>query len=479
MNRLDPQGYPGDVACSSCGATARRAAAWCWRSRASPALVLAHAEMPRPGVAVLQLGAPRREHPLVPADQPAPDRDRVRGHAARGRRAHGRGRRERSVDFARRRARRRHVRDQHAPHARGVRAPLPASAGRVMTVPGDDIGTELPQARHRQRVASTSRSRTPSAASRTEQIDDVVPRRARSAGMPRTVIDRNREAIRATPPRSARAWFDEARPGRSPAAALRRLRRAADRRPDGAPAVAQQPHRELRAERLPPALRGPERRLHRLRALHHELPRGHHPLRRPTPSAACGCTGADVSRFCKLCGECIAVCPENLFKEGAFEEHWRSEVEEARDEHLEPTPGATAAPTTRRRARSTRTPSISRRCRRPTSPLYADARGRSPPTATPRPPSPRCRCGAAVIFPGFPITPSTKWIETVAAQRRRPEGQQEAGQAARGRARGGRLPGRRRRRLPRPHLRDRDQLGRPRPHDRDDALARAPRASAT
>lgn len=33
-------------------------------------------------------------------------------------------------------------------------------------------------------------------------------------------------------------------------------------------------------------------------------------------------TGVDVSTFCKLCGECIAVCPEHLFKEVPFEEKW-------------------------------------------------------------------------------------------------------------------------------------------------------------
>jgi ferredoxin len=41
-------------------------------------------------------------------------------------------------------------------------------------------------------------------------------------------------------------------------------------------------------------------------------------------------TGADVSSFCKLCGECIAVCPEHLFKEGKFEESWVEDTEEAR-----------------------------------------------------------------------------------------------------------------------------------------------------
>jgi 2-oxoacid:acceptor oxidoreductase gamma subunit (pyruvate/2-ketoisovalerate family) len=35
--------------------------------------------------------------------------------------------------------------------------------------------------------------------------------------------------------------------------------------------------------------------------------------------------GADVSTFCKLCGECVAVCPEHLFTQAAFEEHWTEE----------------------------------------------------------------------------------------------------------------------------------------------------------
>ena len=36
-------------------------------------------------------------------------------------------------------------------------------------------------------------------------------------------------------------------------------------------------------------------------------------------------TGADVSQFCKLCQECIAVCPEKLFFSAPFEEHWQKE----------------------------------------------------------------------------------------------------------------------------------------------------------
>jgi ferredoxin len=31
----------------------------------------------------------------------------------------------------------------------------------------------------------------------------------------------------------------------------------------------------------------------------------------------------DISSFCKLCGECIAICPEKLIKEVPFEEEWK------------------------------------------------------------------------------------------------------------------------------------------------------------
>jgi pyruvate ferredoxin oxidoreductase gamma subunit len=36
-------------------------------------------------------------------------------------------------------------------------------------------------------------------------------------------------------------------------------------------------------------------------------------------------TGVDVTSYCKLCGECIAVCPEKLFAEAPFEEVWVEE----------------------------------------------------------------------------------------------------------------------------------------------------------
>ena len=36
-------------------------------------------------------------------------------------------------------------------------------------------------------------------------------------------------------------------------------------------------------------------------------------------------SGADVSSFCKLCQERVAVCPEHLFTSAPFEERWAEE----------------------------------------------------------------------------------------------------------------------------------------------------------
>jgi pyruvate ferredoxin oxidoreductase gamma subunit len=46
---------------------------------------------------------------------------------------------------------------------------------------------------------------------------------------------------------------------------------------------------------------------------------------RPDPERGLLVTGADVGQFCKLCGECIQVCPEHLFKNAPFEEVWNGE----------------------------------------------------------------------------------------------------------------------------------------------------------
>ena len=84
-----------------------------------------------------------------------------------------------------------------------------------------------------------------------------------------------------------------------------------------------------------------------------------------------------------------------------------------------------------------------------------------------------------VIFAGLPDHALDQVDRDRGGQDRRGPQGIEARQAARGRARGRRLHGRRRGGVPRPDLPDRHQLGGPRPHDRDHALAGRERASAT
>ena len=221
----------------------------------------------------------------------------------------------RAVDFAAGRARRRHVRAQHAPHARGVRAALPALAAacsrcRATTSAPRYLKHAIGNVSAYVAMAHAIGGFAP------EDVDRVVPRRMlKKRRIPDALIERNREALEAASRRSSAGVFDEARRGDHQAPRLRGLRRAAGRRADRAAALADEPHRELRARAASGCtFEDPERRLHRLRALHHELPRGHHPLRARRRARRL-VTGADVSTFCKLCGECIAVCPEKLFKE--------------------------------------------------------------------------------------------------------------------------------------------------------------------
>jgi len=46
---------------------------------------------------------------------------------------------------------------------------------------------------------------------------------------------------------------------------------------------------------------------------------------RPDEERILKVTGVDVSNFCKLCGECIAICPEKLFVEAPYQEAWSEE----------------------------------------------------------------------------------------------------------------------------------------------------------
>ena len=197
-------------------------------------------------------------------------------------------------------------------------------SGRVVTVPGDDIGAE-----HLKHNIGNVSVYVAIAHAIGGFEDDLIERAFLAAlerrHVPQQVIERNRAAIHATPPRILSGWFDEGG--------------AADR---------QKPRFAGYGDLPIGAQTG--LRLSRNNRTANYAPSGFR-LRFADPSDACtGCAhcitncpegiiryepdaergvrvlGADVNRFCKLCAECVAVCPEHLFTQVAFEDTWQEEV---------------------------------------------------------------------------------------------------------------------------------------------------------
>jgi pyruvate ferredoxin oxidoreductase gamma subunit len=193
-------------------------------------------------------------------------------------------------------------------------------SGRVITVPGDDIGSRF--LKHPIGNVSTymAMARAIGGFERGEVIDSFLGMLAKRR-IPAPLIDSNREALEASDEAIRSGTFDE---GQSDDHALAGFAGYGE-----LPPGAQTPLRLARANRTSDYARSGFR------------------LRFEDPSTACtGCahcitncpegiirfqpdpergllvTGVDVSNFCKLCGECIAVCPEHLFKEAPFQDVW-------------------------------------------------------------------------------------------------------------------------------------------------------------
>ncbi len=196
-------------------------------------------------------------------------------------------------------------------------------SGRIVTVPGDEIGTKYlrhPIGNVSVYVACARAIGGFKDEAIVESFLDALERRH----VPASVLDRNREALKATPEFVREGVFDEgkgverARPGFTGYGTL----------PIGGQTALRLSRSNKTANFAPSGFR----------------------LRFADPNDACtGCThcitncpegiirwepdaergvkvlGADVSTFCKLCGECVAVCPEHLFTQAAFEEHWQEE----------------------------------------------------------------------------------------------------------------------------------------------------------
>jgi 2-oxoacid:acceptor oxidoreductase gamma subunit (pyruvate/2-ketoisovalerate family) len=193
-------------------------------------------------------------------------------------------------------------------------------SGRVMTIPGDDIGTRhLKHAIGNVSVyvaVATAIGGLPFEEVRESFIHTLKKRR-----IPNALLERNREALEASIPAIRSEVFDEAGAG--------------DHRPAEFPGYGDLPIGAQTALRLSRANRTAD-----------YAPSGFR-LRFEDPALACtGCahcitncpegiirfqpdeergllvTGVDVNSFCKLCGECIEVCPEKLFKQVPFQEQW-------------------------------------------------------------------------------------------------------------------------------------------------------------
>ena len=200
-------------------------------------------------------------------------------------------------------------------------------SGRVLTVPGDDIGTRF----LKHPIGNVSAYVALAHAVGGFAMEDVIAAFTgvlRKRRIPDALVDRNREALLASGDAIREGVFDEPRD--------------APPTPSRFPGYGELPVGAQSSLRLSLGNRTAD------------YARSGFRLRFADPNDACtGCahcvtncpegiihfvpdaertlkvTGVDVSSYCKLCGECIAVCPENLFAELPFEEHWPEEEEVA------------------------------------------------------------------------------------------------------------------------------------------------------
>jgi pyruvate ferredoxin oxidoreductase gamma subunit len=193
-------------------------------------------------------------------------------------------------------------------------------SGRVMTVPGDDIG--MKHLKHA--IGNVSAYVAMVEAIGGLPIDDVVGiflKQLKKRRIPEMLIERNREAMLATKVAIQSGIFDEARPGDHastrfegygdlPIGAQTRLRLAQNNK------TSSYARSGFRLEFADAA--------HACTGCSHCITNCPEGIIRWEPDAERGVrvTGADVSTFCKLCGECIEICPEKLFTEGKYEEVW-------------------------------------------------------------------------------------------------------------------------------------------------------------
>jgi 2-oxoacid:acceptor oxidoreductase gamma subunit (pyruvate/2-ketoisovalerate family) len=193
-------------------------------------------------------------------------------------------------------------------------------SGRVLAVPGDEIGNRYLKAT----IGNVSIYVAMARAIGGLDPDDIVASFLETLGrrhVPASVLDRNREALRASVDAVQEGVFDEEAKPRHPAIPWRGYGYL----PVGAQTALRLSAANQTAYFAPSGVRlrfdDPKTLCNGCAHCITNCPEG---IIRFVPDEERGLlvTGVDVSTFCKLCGECIAVCPEHLFAEVPYEEPW-------------------------------------------------------------------------------------------------------------------------------------------------------------
>lgn len=193
-------------------------------------------------------------------------------------------------------------------------------SGRVLCVPGDDIGTR--HLGHAIGNVSAYVAMTEAIGGfEFEQVMEAFLTQLRKRRIPEMLCEKNRVALHATREAIRMETFDCARPGDHGST---RFLGYGD-----LPLGAQTALRTSKANLTSSFARSGFRLLFadpdtRCTGCSHCIANCPEGIIRFEPDAEHGVLvqGADVSAFCKLCGECVAVCPEKLFSEGSYEEVW-------------------------------------------------------------------------------------------------------------------------------------------------------------
>ena len=193
-------------------------------------------------------------------------------------------------------------------------------SGRVVTVPGDDIGTQFLKRSIGNVAAYMALVHAVGAFPQDEAIASFLVS-LQKRHIPQSIVDLNRHALEASADAIQVGEFDEARPG--------------DHSPDssagyGALPVGAQTRLRLSrtnytADYSPSGLRlqfaDPQRVCTGCAHCITNCPE--HVIQfQPDPERGLLVTGVDVTTYCKLCRECVSVCPEHLFQQVPNEEAW-------------------------------------------------------------------------------------------------------------------------------------------------------------